>query len=99
VRPAFLLTAALAACAPQGPSHAQAQAALTDYFAGPHTYPVDVAGAELRGATLVSFGDCNAMAPTFTCQASFDQNGRRIATRVTIAERDNAWFVESVHPL
>lgn len=100
MRAALLLVAVLlAACAPQGPNQAQFNTAIADYFAPPQTYPVDIAGAELRGSTLVSFGDCSAMGPTWTCNAVFQQQGRHVSTRVTIVQRNNAWFVESVRPL
>ena len=96
---ALAIAVALTACAPQGPNQAQFNTAIADYFAPPQTYPVDIAGAELRGSALVSFSDCSAMGPTWTCNAVFDQRGKQVRTRVTIVERDKAWFVESVHPL
>ncbi len=100
MRAAFLsLAAILTACAPQGPNRDQFTTAVADYFAPPQTYPVDVAGAELRGSPLVSYSDCSAMGPTWTCNAVFNQRGEQVHTRVTIVERDKAWFVESVHPL
>jgi hypothetical protein len=93
---AIAVAVTLSACSPTGPTQAQAEAALQDFFATPHTDTVDVVGGEFRGASLTSLGMCSAMGVRYRCQAAFTQKGAVRNARLTIVKRDSGWFVESV---